>query len=180
MGSGESAVVVWRLPFPENPYGEKEPIVPGPMAKHPSARARVNKTSTNALLRVVDNQSVPPMPKTRKWRKESVAWWEAIWQSPMRQEFDPSDERVLMRMLALEEAFWSAVEDGDIRTQIAVQAEQRQQEKRFGFSPEDRRRLQWQIEQGEAATEKTTQRRRAKAVKSGPKLVETDPRELLA
>ena len=154
--------------------------MPGPMAKHASTRQRRNKTSTHATLTVVKDAKVPPMPKTRDWRPESAAWWKAVWESPMRQEFDVADERVLLRMLALEDAYWSAVEEGDVRTQIAIAAEQRQQEKRFGMTPEDRRRLQWQIEQGEAAEEKTTQRRKARAAKSGPKPVGADPRELLA
>lgn len=151
--------------------------MPGPMAKHPSVRQRANKTSTHAVLKSV-SYDAPPMPPG-DWREEAVLWWNAIWRSPMRQEFaGDSDERVLVRMLRLEQAIWDAWDAGEARTAVALQGEMRQQEKRFGFTPDDRRRLQYQIEVGEAAEERTVQRRQSRAKKSGPKAV--DPRELLA
>ena len=152
----------------------------GPVPKHPSTRARRNKTSTHAVLAAAPDVKVPPMPKGRRWHKEAVAWWNAVWSSPMRQEFDTSDERVLLRMLTLEDAYWRAVDEDDLRAQLAIIVEQRQQERRFGFTPEDRRRLQWQIEQAEQAEEKTTARRRKRAEESKPRAVPDDPRSMLA
>jgi hypothetical protein len=148
--------------------------------KHPSTRARRNKDSTRAILIPVAGRAIPPMPNNRSWRPESVSWWDAVWSSPMRQEFVDADLEVITRMLMLNEAIFEAFEAGDLRLMVNLQAEMRQQEMRFGLTPIDRRRLQWTIEQGEAAEEKTTQRRKARAAKSGPKAVQSDPRELLA
>ena len=52
-------------------------------------------------------------------------------------------------------------------------AEIRQQSVRFGLSPIDRRRLQWEVEKGEQATERTSKRRQHKEASS------KDPREAL-
>lgn len=147
--------------------------------KDPTTRARRNKTSTNAILRLVDPGAIPAMPPGN-WRPESVAWWKTVWSSPMRQEFADADHQVLIRMLLLNESIFAAFEDGNMNLFVKLQGEMRQQEMRFGLTPLDRRRLQWTIEQGEAAEEKTTQRRAQKAATRGKPKAVPDPRELLA
>jgi hypothetical protein len=59
---------------------------------------------------------------------------------------------------------------------VSIAAEIRLQEARFGLSPIDRRRLQWEVDKGEQAVERTTRRRKtAKAKRTAKK----DPREVL-
>jgi hypothetical protein len=68
----------------------------------------------------------------------------------------------LYQLLMLHQDFWNA-DNAAERTSAAKEI--RLQEVRFGLSPIDRRRLQWTVEQGEAAAEKTETRRQAKKAK---------------
>ena len=140
--------------------------------KHPSVRARRNKVSTSATLKADPKLSAPALPEG-DWHPMTTAWWADIWASPMAPEFDRSDRHGLFALAVLVNDFWLA-DKPSLRRDLA--AEIRQQSQRFGLSPIDRRRLQWEIERTEEAQEKGA-RRRAQSV-AGPKS-KADPRSVL-
>lgn len=147
--------------------------MPGPAPKHPSTRARNNKTTTNAVLTAEHDVKAPPLPKGVDWHAMTKSWWKDIWASPMAPEFDQSDNHGLFQLAVITNDFWNAETPGQ-RTALA--AEMRQQAVRFGLSPIDRRRLQWEIVKTDEAME------RGAAKKPDPKPAPTgaaDPRNVL-
>lgn len=141
--------------------------------KHPSTRARRNKTSTNATLKS-DAAIIAPELPPHSWHPMTLAWWRDLWASPMAPEYDDSDRHGLFKLAMLQNDFWSA---DSARERKEASAEIRLQEQRFGLSPIDRRRLQWEIEKTEAAVEQGSKRRgstRAPSKSGG-----TDPRAVL-
>lgn len=151
-----------------------------PLPKEPSTRARRNKNATHAVLRAVPDAKIPPMPAGKEFHPDTVAWWNDIWRSPMAPEYVDSDFHGIARLCHIVDAYHVAVDDGDHRLMLSLAAEIRLQGQAFGLTPIDRRRLQWTIEQGEAAEEKTQERRASRAVKNKSPLSAVDPRELLA
>jgi hypothetical protein len=79
----------------------------------------------------------------------------------------------LFNLAELYQRRWS---EKDTKVLIAIIAEIRQQEIRFGLSPIDRRRLQWEIEKGEEAAERTTKRRKSRKLDASAR---KDPRDVL-
>ncbi|WTW93630.1 hypothetical protein OG216_09685 [Streptomycetaceae bacterium NBC_01309] len=147
-----------------------------PLPKNPATRQRRNKHSTARKLEgLPDGMAVPALPKGRRWRAETKAWWADVWASPMAGEFvdGRADIHGLFVLAVLVDDFWS-------EPTTALAAEIRLQRQCFGLTPIDRRRLQWEIERGEEATERT-RRRRAEpapaAAASGGQAA--DPRSLL-
>lgn len=132
--------------------------MPGPTPKHPSTRTRRNKTSTAATLTADPKVKAPTLPKRGGWHEMTRAWWADIWSSPMAPEFDDSDKHGLFALALLVDDFWTADSASD---RIKLAAEIRQQGQRFGLSPIDRRRLQWEIERTEEAQQKGASRRAA-------------------
>jgi hypothetical protein len=141
--------------------------------KHPSTRARRNKTSTNATLKADAAIIVPELPE-RDWHEMTLSWWRDLWASPMAPEYDDSDRHGLFKLAMLQNDFWTA-ETAKERKEAS--AEIRLQEQRFGLSPIDRRRLQWEIEKSEAAVEQGTKRRTTK--KANAPDSKGDPRAVL-
>ena len=135
----------------------------GPLPKHPSRRARQNRATTSARL-TADHEVVAPELPEREWHRLTMSWWADVWASPMAAEFDDSDKHGLFTLARLVDAFWTC--DAPT-TAVKIAAEIRQQGQRFGLSPIDRRRLQWEIEKAEAA-----EARKPKARPTGT----TDPR----
>lgn len=90
----------------------------------------------------------------------------------MASEYLDADMRGGLYLLAdLHQARWTAAS----RTALIEAAKEiRLQEVRFGLSPIDRRRLQWEVERGEQAAEKVQQRRQSKRAESAAK---NDPRK---
>lgn len=123
-----------------------------PAPKHPSTRARRNKSSTAATLSAPENIDIPELPNDRMWHSQTLAFWEDIWSSPMAAEFDQSDIHGLFMLAVLVDGFW-------IKPHWTAAAEIRLQGQRFGLSPLDRRRLQWEIEKVDEAQAKGEQRR---------------------
>lgn|SRR5882672_1011302 len=147
--------------------------MPGPVPKRPDLRQRQNRTSTHAMLPIDENTGnvVPPLPKraleTEVWHPMVVAWWATIWRSPMASEFLESDKQGGLYLLAeLQQRRWTATESGDL---VNLAKEIRQQEVRFGLSPIDRRRLQWEVEKAEQAEERTVTRRQRKQAHVDPR-----------
>lgn len=144
--------------------------------KDPSTRARRNTTATRATLRAVPHLRKPELPEhpTGAWHPMTLAWWTDVWASPMAPEFDASDQHGLFVLAMLTDDFWTV---GSLTGRMKLAAEIRQQGQRFGLSPIDRRRLQWEIERTEEAQAKGTKRR---AAAPGRAKREADPRSVLA
>ena len=141
--------------------------------KDPSIRVRRNKASTKATLKSDASIIAPELP-TYDWHPMVLAWWRDLWSSPMAPEFDDSDRHGLFKLALLHDDFWKA-DQPKIRKEAS--AEIRLQEQRFGLSPIDRRRLQWEIERTEEAVERGEKRRTAARPASGP--AKGDPRAVL-
>jgi hypothetical protein len=143
-----------------------------PIPKPAGTRQRRNKTSTNRQLSVVHDVQAPKLPTGPRWHKQTRAWWRDIWASPMAPEFDSSDVHGLYLLAILVNDFWDAPSKelaGEIRLQRQC----------YGLTPIDRRRLQWEIDRGDKATE-STERRRAAVAAAQVSVVADDPRQLLA
>lgn len=149
-----------------------------PAPKHPSTRQRRNKTSTAATLTApddLDTIDIPDLPDDRMWHPQTIAFWQDIWRSPMASEFDPSDIHGLFLLAVLVDGFW-------LKPHWTAAAEIRLQGQRFGLSPLDRRRLQWEIEKVDEAQAKGEQRRSRPAPPSSStarKKTGGDPRSFL-
>jgi hypothetical protein len=158
--------------------------MPGPPPKAAGARARRNKSSTAAVIKrdpKVRAPKLPPHPAAedgRDWHVQTLAWWKDVWKSPMAPEFDESDRHGLFALAMLVDDFWST---GSARLRSQIGAEIRLQGVRFGLSPIDRRRLQWEIERTEEAVTRGSRRRGQGAppapAPAGPPV--QDPREVL-
>jgi len=131
------------------------------LPKHPSTRARRNKVAGARTLSAVHDVETPELPEFDdvEWHPMTVSWWDDIWASPMAPEYDDSDIHGLYALAMLVNAFWYEPSTG-------LASEIRLQRQCFGLSPIDRRRLQWEIEQGEKAEQSTRQRRNEQAVGS--------------
>lgn len=152
--------------------------MPGPVAKHASARQRRNKASTAAVLKAVEDPTVPelPMEPDGGWHPMVLDYWDRVWSSPMAPEYVDADFPRLVMCAVLHNDFWTG-RSPTARKEAATEI--RLQEKMFGLTPADRRSLQWQIEAGESAEEKTERRRRARAPRPAEETGD-DPRALLA
>ena len=152
----------------------------GPVPKPSHLRQRRNRVPTHAVLPSAEEAArndVPPLPFRPKilgkWHPMVIEWWEAIWRSPMAGEFLDADMRGGLYLLAeLYQRRWLSEETKEIRE---IAAEIRLQEVRFGLSPIDRSRLQWEVEKGESAVEKTQTRRQRQVPSNKAK----DPRNVL-
>ena len=133
-----------------------------PAPKSNATRQRRNKTSTAATLERDHDVPTPPLPERGEpWHPMTEQWWADVWASPMAPEFEKtSDTHGLNVLAALHDDFWNAPADKP-RLRAELAAEIRLQEQRFGLSPIDRRRLQWEIEKGEQASERTRKRKAA-------------------
>jgi hypothetical protein len=136
----------------------------GPAPDPNSRRGRKRKASgdTVSLVPVSGPTNKPLLGK----RPDGVAWhpaakelWDAIWSSPMSQEFDTSDVHGLMRVIDLTHAYWNLNNPKDMRTKILLAGELRLASQAYGLSPLDRRRLHWTIINDEAATDRHRTRR---------------------
>jgi hypothetical protein len=151
-----------------------------PIPKHPSVRQRTNKVAGARTLSVVRPDdappiSVPPLPargEGEEWHSRTIAWWRDLWASPMAPEYDESDVHGLYLLAALMDEFWYS-------PSTSLAAEIRLQRTCFGLTPIDRRRLQWEIDRGEAAADSAEKRRRAREPRPAADPGETDGRAVL-
>ena len=123
----------------------------GPAPKPTSLRQRRNKKSGAATLSAPQTEKVkiPTLqnPDKRKFHRLTRAWWKRVWNSPMASEYLESDVDGLARLaLLVDEYYKSPCKD--------IMSEIRLQEARFGLSPVDRSRLQWEVLKGEEAERK--------------------------
>ena len=147
--------------------------MPGPAPKDPSARARRNKASTKATIQA-DSAIVAPELPEYDWHPMTLEWWRDLWASPMAPEYDDSDRHGLFKLAMLTNDFWTA---GTAKERKEALAEIRMQEQRYGLSPMDRRRLQWEIEKSEEAVERGAKRRTT--AKASTPQSKGDPRSVL-
>jgi hypothetical protein len=114
----------------------------GPAPKPAHLRQRTNKKAGIATLEAPapDSVEVPeiPNPDARVWHPLTVQAWQRAWESPMSSQWLATDADALGRLALLWDQFYAKPGPG-------VMAEIRLQEQRFGFSPLDRSRLQWEI-----------------------------------
>lgn len=142
-----------------------------PNPKAPGTRARRNKTTTAAVIAIDPDLAVPPLPPHPKadmgldWHPMTQAMWDDVWSSPMAPEFDDSDIHGIYVYAMLVEDFWTS-SSASMRRDIG--AEIRLQGQRFGVSPLDRRRLQWQIATNEELEAKGRKRKAADTAKDAP------------
>lgn len=129
--------------------------MPGPTPKPNGTRARRNKSATAATLLTSIEVEAPDLP-SRAWHPMTLAWWADLWSSPMAPEFTDSDRHGLFQLAALQDDFWTADTPKD---RVEAAKEIRLQSQRYGLSPIDRRRLQWEIERTEDAVTKGAARR---------------------
>ena len=128
----------------------------GPAPRDPKLRQRQNRPATAAQLpseagRKAQQGRVPLLrPRQREWHELTRAWWRDTWRSPMAQEFLEADRHALYRLATLIDRRWENV-DADQDT-LDLDREIRLQQQAFGLTPIDRRRLQWQVEDGDETT----------------------------
>jgi hypothetical protein len=125
--------------------------MPGPMGKPAATRQRRNKASTFTVLTQpgAGEIKVPRLPKRDDgpWHRMTLRWWLDIWDSPMAPEYDESDIHGLFALAMVVNDFWTAQTAKDRQ---AASSEIRLMSQRYGLSPMDRRRLQWQISETES------------------------------
>jgi hypothetical protein len=137
----------------------------GPAPKPAHLRQRTNKKAGFATLQAPESPEIPqiPNPDRREWHPLTLAAWQHAWESPMASQWLDTDVDAMGRLALL----WDALYHGA----ITVLAEIRLQEQRFGLSPLDRSRLQWEVSRAEEV-----ERRRPKPVtRTGT----VDPRGIL-
>jgi hypothetical protein len=136
--------------------------------KDPRTRRRRNVSTTRRTLYLVANRPVPDLPAREDgvdWHERAKELWVKIWGSPMAAELEKPDVEGLILLIDLVHRYW-------IHPSNVLAAEIRQQRMAFGITPLDRRRLQWEIDRGEVAEQRTAARR------NPPK--QGSPRERLA
>ena len=74
-------------------------------AKHPSVRARTNRTAVNTVLRPVAKPKVPALPDHTDWSVAVQDWWGRAWSSPMSEEWVESDVDAMFMAASLMEQF---------------------------------------------------------------------------
>jgi hypothetical protein len=141
----------------------------GMRGRHPKpADMRQNRTKKAGIATLTAPESPKvveiPNPDGRVWHPLTVVAWERAWASPMSTQWLDTDVDALGRLAVLWDEF---NKEPDTKTI----AEIRLQEQRFGFSPLDRSRLQWEVARADEA-----ERRRSKP--EAPKTT-GDPRKFL-
>lgn len=140
------------------------PALPKPAA----LRQRRNKKAGATEL-VESRRRAPVLPNDlgREWHRLTRAWWAKVWRSPMANEYLDTDVDGLVRLAVVVDQFYETLDP-------KLMAEIRLQEARFGLSPVDRSRLQWEVAKGEEAA-----RRHQIPSRSQPANESDDPRSVL-
>lgn len=143
-------------------------------SKPSSTRARRNKTSTRSKLQAVANPEIPDLPEHVMWHPAVLQWWEDAWSSPMAPEWTKSDEHTLFLAARLMQQVWD--DETSPASRVTSATESRHLLRECGLTPMSRRSLQWEIEKGETAEERTAQRRE----RSPRRPAAVDPRASMA
>lgn len=123
--------------------------MPGPHPKPAHLRQRTNRKAGATTLELPERAEIPkiPNPDGRVWHALTTAAWNHAWQSPMSGQWIETDRDALGRLALMWDEFYKSPD-------AKVLAEIRLQEQRFGLSPLDRSRLQWEVSRGEEAERK--------------------------
>ncbi len=145
----------------------------GRLPKPAHLRQNRTKKAGRAILQTPDPNNeertkIPSLqnPDKRKFHRLTRAWWRHVWESPMAGEYLPTDIDGLARLAILVDDYYCAPGK-------ELLAEIRLQEARFGLSPIDRSRLQWEVAKGEEAERK----RKSPQMPQNPSHI--DPRGIL-
>lgn len=140
----------------------------GPAPKPAHLRQRTNRKVGTATLETPEPSSVEvpaiPNPDGRAWHPLTLKAWEHAWRSPMASQWLETDRDALGRLAVLWDSFYGGA--------VLIMGEIRLQESRFGLSPLDRSRLQWEVARGDEAAKKQQPR-------PEPKTPKVDPRKVL-
>lgn len=142
-------------------------------SKPASARARRNKTVTRSKLSAPVDPSIPELPAHVAWHAAVLEWWRDAWSSPMAPEWTKSDEHTLFLAARLMQQVWD--DEVSPASRVTSATEARHLLRECGLTPMARRSLQWEIERGESAEERTTQRRQSKTTAKAQ--ASNDPRK---
>lgn len=142
----------------------------GPPPKPAHLRARTNKKAGASQIEAPDKPKIPsiPNPDARTWHRLTKAAWNNAWSSPMASQWLDSDVDALGRLALLWDEFYKAPSDAKVMAEIRLQ------EQRFGLSPLDRSRLQWEVNRADAADQQQDRRRETQRKRTGT----DDPRVL--
>lgn len=143
--------------------------------KHPSARARTNKTVGARTLSAVNEAGIPEIPDWVDWTRAAVAYWNDMWASEMSAEWLESDYHNVVMCTA---AYNDFVTGETAKDRKDAMAELRLQRKDLGLSPMARRSLEWAVESAEQAKERGNVRRGTSSASKQPNR-ESDPRSVL-
>lgn len=142
--------------------------MPGPPPKDPKTRQRRNKPRAGAArLEAAPIARKPVLPDRTdgvEWHPLAREWWTTVWASPMAAQYVDGDIPDLLMLAELRHRFW-------LDPSVPLAAELRHHGQRFGLSPLDRRRLEWEIAKVEAVQDGPKRRR--------PPRPADDPRRLL-
>ena len=123
----------------------------GPAPKDPAKRARTNKDPVPTKVVTVQPSAKPELPSFSitvsqngmvstqefEWPEATVEWWRMLDLHPLVHEFTGLDWSYLLDTARLHAAFWLG--------KIDLASELRLREAKYGFTPEDRLRLRWQV-----------------------------------
>lgn len=129
----------------------------GPAPKPANIRQRRNKKAGATNLPAPKNEKskkkIPELqnPDGRIFHPLTMSWWNHVWESPMAGEYLITDIDGLARIAILIDNYYKFPMDKSTKEMLG---EIRLQEARFGLSPVDRSRLQWEIQKGEEAERK--------------------------
>lgn len=141
----------------------------GPAPKPAHMRQNRSKKSTKAVLVPVEmGAQIPDMPNPdgREFHALAIKWWDNVWTSPMANEYLETDVDGLGRVALLVDEYYKKPTGRQGRD---LMGEIRLQEARFGLSPIDRSRLQWEVQKGEEAQKKRQPQRAAKSSGKDPR-----------
>ncbi len=123
----------------------------GPAPKDPSKRVRRNKDPLPTKEIVVTPSAKPELPgfsmtissdgmissQEFVWPEATVLWWRMLDAHPLVGEFTDLDWSYLLDTARLHAAFWLG--------KIDLASELRLREAKYGFTPDDRLKLRWQV-----------------------------------
>lgn len=114
-----------------------------------------------------DTTDIPDLPdRPLGWHSEVVKWWNAVWSSPMEQEWHVDTDYYNLVAAAMHlDDMWMA-EDAGSRQKADTAFVKRIAT--LGLTPYDRRRLEWTIASAGEATDRRNRRRGATPIGDAP------------
>jgi hypothetical protein len=138
----------------------------GPPPKKPGTAQRRNKKPSASIITADPTLKAPKLPRHpgadegQGWHEATTEWWGDFWASPMASECVDSDKHGLFMLAMLVDDYWTAI---SWRQRKEIAAEIRLFGQRYGTSPLDRNRLQWQVAETEDKQERAAATKRRNA-----------------